>query len=95
MKVKKMIDRRGFEKKTESKEKQSNLSNGKEKTVRFFEGEKSTTSNAASASASQSAERVKSRWVIPIWKSEEDVSKNPMRRIKIEEVGEFVFRYLI
>merc|ERR1719187_513553 len=94
IKVKKLIDRRGFEKKPEFREKSSNLVNGKEKSgkekvgmdksVKFADEEKSSSKTA---SASASVERVNSRWVIPISKSEEDISKKPMRRIKIEEVG--------
>jgi len=104
IKVKKLIDRRGFESKSDAMErrrrkvaveKQTELA-GEGKSVRFNESEKRngskdgtspSTSSSSSSSLKSSSDRVNSRWVIPISKPDEAVSKKPMRRIKIEEVG--------
>ena len=105
--MKKLIDRRGFESKSDAMkrrrgkvamEKQTELA-GEGKSVRFAESEKRngskvatspSTSSSSSSSLKTSSDRVNSRWVIPISKPDEAVSKKPMRRIKIEEVGQFI-----
>ena len=107
VKVKKMIDRKGFEKKKAADKDQKDS-----KSVKFADVDNATSnknpkapvapsSNASSTQvtptsalksspskpASAASERVNSRWVTPISKPQEAVSKKPMRRIKIEEVG--------
>merc|ERR1712136_152376 len=42
---------------------------------------------ASNKQAKQELAKVKSRWVVPIKKASENVSRKPMRRIMIEEVG--------
>ena len=100
MKVKKLIDRRGFGKNKSPAEKRGKTAESKTvkiadaangKSVTFVDAAKAPTEHATSISTTarqSSSERVNSRWVTPISKPEKAVSKNPMRRIPIEEVGE-------
>ena len=86
IKVKKLIDRRGFEKNVEGNLKEK-TDGETQKSVRFADGESVISKSPSKVKSSSKPEKVNSRWVVPISKPEESISKRPMRRIKIDEVG--------